>query len=94
MQFSVKGRAGNHQVKVSLTVGLVLDVIMARLPVSYHINILECSWNVSTMRGRSNEVVEVMSRHKVDICGLQEVRWRGASARLVKEKIPDKNCSV
>ena len=27
-----------------------------------------------------------MSRHKVDICSLQEVRWRGASARLVEGK--------
>ena len=27
-----------------------------------------------------------MSRRKVDICGLQEVRWRGASARLVDGK--------
>ena len=27
-----------------------------------------------------------MSRHQVDICSLQEVRWRGASARLVEGK--------
>ena len=27
-----------------------------------------------------------MSRRKADICGLQEVRWRGASARLVEGK--------
>ena len=38
------------------------------------------------MRGRSNEMAEVMSRYKVDICSLQEVRWRGASARLVEQK--------
>ena len=38
------------------------------------------------MRGRSNEVVEVMLRRKFDICGLQEARWRGASARLVERK--------
>ena len=38
------------------------------------------------MRGRSNEVVEEMSRCKGDICRLQEVRWRGASARLVERK--------
>ena len=38
------------------------------------------------MRGQSNEVVKVMSRHKVDICGLQEVRWRGASTRLAEGK--------
>ena len=36
------------------------------------------------MRGQSNEVV--MSRCQVDICGLQKVRWRGASARLVEGK--------
>ena len=35
---------------------------------------------------RLNEVAEVMSRHKADICGLQEVRWRGTSARLVERK--------
>ena len=42
-----------------------------------------CSWNVGTIRGDQNEVVKVMSRSKVDICGLQEVRRRGASAKLV-----------
>ena len=31
-------------------------------------------------------MVEVMSRRKVGICGLQQVRWRGASARLVEGK--------
>ena len=35
---------------------------------------------------QSNEVVEVMSRCKVDICSLLEVWWRGASARLVEGK--------
>ena len=38
------------------------------------------------MTGRSNEEAEVMSRRKVDICDLQEVRLRGASARLVEGK--------
>ena len=38
------------------------------------------------MGGQSNEVVEVMSRRKVDICGLQEVRWRGVSAKFVEGK--------
>ena len=39
------------------------------------------------MRRQSNEVVEeVMSRRKVDICGLYEVSWRGASGRLVEGK--------
>ena len=34
--------AGNHQLKVSLTVGLVLDVSIARSSVSYHIKISDC----------------------------------------------------
>ena len=38
------------------------------------------------MRGRSNEVIELMSIHKVDICSFQEVRWRVASASLVEGK--------
>ena len=42
--------------------------------------------NVGTMRGRSNEVVEIISRRKVHLCSLQEVRWRGASARSVEGK--------
>ena len=33
---------GNHHVEVSLTVGLVLDMSIARSSVSYHIKILEC----------------------------------------------------
>ena len=65
------------RLKMFLTVRLVLDVSIARPSVSYHIKILVCSWNVGTVRDRSNEVVEVMSKRKVDICGLQEVRWTG-----------------
>ena len=34
----------------------------------------------------------LMPRCKVDICGLLKVRWRGASASLVKEKIPEISC--
>ena len=44
------------------------------------------SLNIGTMRGRSGEVVETMSRCMVDVCCLQEVRWSGASARLIKGK--------
>ena len=39
--------------------------------------------NVGTMRGRSSEVVETMSRRDIDLCCMQEVRWRGASARFI-----------
>ena len=44
------------------------------------------SWNVGTMRGRSGEVVEVLTSRKIDVCCVQEVRWKGASARIVTGK--------
>ena len=37
--------------------------------------------NVGTMWGRSNDNVEMMSRKLIDICCVQESRWRGESAR-------------
>ena len=42
--------------------------------------------NVGTMRGRSSEVVETMSRRGIDLCCMQEVRWRDASARFITGK--------
>jgi len=42
--------------------------------------------NVGTMKGRSSEVVETMERRGVDVCCLQETRWRGASARKISGK--------
>lgn len=44
------------------------------------------SLNVGTMRGRTGEIVETLTRRKVDVCCVQEVRWRGASARLITGK--------
>ena len=38
------------------------------------------------MRGRSSEVVETNTRRKIDICTLQEVRWKGGSARMITGK--------
>ena len=42
--------------------------------------------NVETISGRANDIVEMLTRRKVDICCLQETRWRGGSARLIKGK--------
>ena len=42
--------------------------------------------NMGTMRGRSSEVVETVSRRGIDLCCMQEVRWRGASARFITGK--------
>ena len=41
---------------------------------------------VGTISGRGNEDAEMLTRRKVDLCCLQETRWREGSARLVKEK--------
>ena len=45
-----------------------------------------CLWNVETIEDQSNKVVGVMSRCEGVICGLQEVRSKVASARLLKGK--------
>ena len=44
------------------------------------------SWNIGTMRGRSSEIVETITRRNVDLCCVQEVGWRGASARHITGK--------
>ena len=49
-------------------------------------NMRIASWNIGTLKGRSNEVVEAISRRSIDICCVQEVRWRGESARLIEGK--------
>ncbi|CAI9722267.1 Hypothetical predicted protein [Octopus vulgaris] len=42
--------------------------------------------NVGTLKGRSGEIVEMLERRCVDICCMQEVRWRGGSARFLTGK--------
>ena len=42
--------------------------------------------NVGSLRGRSGEVVEMLTRRSIDICCAQETRWRGESARLITGK--------
>ena len=37
--------------------------------------------NMVTMRGRSNDIVEMMSRRLIDICCVQESSWWGESAQ-------------
>ena len=44
------------------------------------------SWNIGTMRGRSSEIVETIKRRNIDLSCVQEVRWRGASARYITGK--------
>ena len=42
--------------------------------------------NVNTLRGRVCEVVETLSHRKVDVCCIQETRYRGGSCRTIKGK--------
>ena len=42
--------------------------------------------NVNTLRGRVCEVVETLSRRKVDVCCIQETRYRGSNCRIIKGK--------
>ena len=42
--------------------------------------------NVNTLRGRVCEVVETLSRRKVDVCCIQETRYPGGSRRTIKGK--------
>lgn len=44
------------------------------------------SFNVGTMRGKEAEVVETLSRRRVDLCCLQETRGRGKGVRVVVGK--------
>ena len=42
--------------------------------------------NVKTLRRRVCEVVETLSRRKVDVCCIQETRYRGGKCRTIKGK--------
>ena len=51
-----------------------------------HIGIRFGSWNVSSICGRGTEVGEELRKRKVDVCCLQEVRWKGEGARFFSVK--------
>ena len=42
-----------------------------------------CTVNVGSLRGRSREVVEMLARREVDICCLQEVRYRNQGSMAI-----------
>ena len=75
MQLSCERGTGSHQVKSvhNSRVGVRCEHRQIASQLS-HQNFRLCSWNIGTIRGWSNEVIEVISTCKVDICSLQEVR--------------------
>ena len=41
------------------------------------------TWNVGSMSRRWGEISETLKRRCVDICGLQEVRWKGQGDKRI-----------
>ncbi len=41
------------------------------------------TWNVGTLTGKSLEVADELWRRRVDVCALQETRWKGGAAKFV-----------
>ena len=44
------------------------------------------TWNIGSMSGRDTEVCEELRKWRMDVCCLQEVRWRGQGARFLGVK--------
>ena len=75
------GGAGNHRLVGSVS-GLAARGCGAagsgpcgessKCPKSFRVGTL----NVGTMKGKASEVVETLSRRRVDLCCLQETRWK------------------
>jgi len=46
-------------------------------------NVRVGTWNVGSMTGKLGEIVKVLHRRRVDVCCVQETRWKNAGAQLV-----------
>jgi exonuclease III len=44
------------------------------------------TWNAGSLSGRSGEVVDELWRRRVDVCAVQETRWKGEAAKFVGAK--------
>ena len=42
------------------------------------------TWNVGSMSGKWDEMSETLKRRCVDICCLQEVRWKGQGVKIIR----------
>ncbi|XP_065318841.1 uncharacterized protein LOC135926838 [Gordionus sp. m RMFG-2023] len=41
------------------------------------------TWNFGSITGRAGEVIDVLHRRHIDVCCIQEIRWKGNGARLI-----------
>jgi hypothetical protein len=71
-QGGLQGPPGRHQVK-ALHEGRKADVVGIKI----------ASWNVGSLPKKSGEVVEVLRKRRVDVCCIQEARWKGMGTRLI-----------
>ena len=44
------------------------------------------TWNVGSLSGKSGEICEELGKRKIDICCLQETRWKGSGTRVISGK--------
>ncbi|XP_060810006.1 craniofacial development protein 2-like [Amyelois transitella] len=42
-----------------------------------------CTWNIGTMTGRSAELSSILERRRINICCVQETKWKGAKSRQI-----------
>jgi hypothetical protein len=50
------------------------------------------TWNVGSLSGRSGEVVDEVWRRRVDVCAVQETRWKGEAAKFVGARVGGISC--
>ena len=62
------------------------EIVEKRLGVRFGIR------NVGSISGRGTEVCEELRKRKVDVCCLQEVRWRGEELALLVSREGGTNC--
>ena len=43
-------------------------------------------WNIGRLSGKGGDVCEELRKRMIDVCCLQEVRWRGQGARMLRIK--------
>ena len=48
------------------------------------------TWTVWTLTGRSGEIAEVLERRRVKVCCVQETRWKGYGARVIRKATGEK----
>ncbi|XP_047989938.1 uncharacterized protein LOC125229188 [Leguminivora glycinivorella] len=73
-----KNQGGNENARASPQSDETVTREMRRQP-----KMRFASWNVGSMTGRSAELSEVLHRRRINICCIQETKWKGSKARNI-----------